>query len=59
MFNALAAVLLTAALAPAARAAVPGDFDVVRVNGTPIRQSEVLERLWKRHGSQTLEEMVD
>ncbi len=59
MFNTLAAVLLTAALAPAARAAVPGDFDVVRVNGTAIRQSEVLERLWKRHGSQTLEEMVD
>lgn len=59
MFNVLAAVLMTAALAPAARAAVPGDFDVVRVNGTAIRQSEVLERLWKRYGSQTLEEMVD
>ena len=41
------------------QAAVPGDFDVVRVNGTSIRQSEVLDRLWKRYGSQTLEEMVD
>lgn len=60
MFHALAAAVLTAALAPAASAAsVPGDFDVVRVNGTAIRQSEVLERLWKRYGSQTLEEMVD
>ncbi|UPT74738.1 MAG: peptidyl-prolyl cis-trans isomerase [Elusimicrobiota bacterium] len=32
---------------------------MVRVNGTPIRQSEVLDRLWKRYGSQTLEEMID
>jgi foldase protein PrsA len=59
MFHAIAAVLLTSALVPAARAAVPGDFDVVSVNGTTIRQSEVLERLWKRYGNQTLEEMVD
>ncbi|MCR4296430.1 MAG: peptidyl-prolyl cis-trans isomerase [Elusimicrobia bacterium] len=59
MKNVIAAALI-AALPPAARAAaVPGDFDVVRVNGTAIRQSEVLERLWKRHGSQTLEEMID
>src|SRR5689334_330410 len=57
MFLPLAAAL--AVLAPSASAAVPGDFDVVRVNGTAIRQSEVLERLWKRYGSQTLEEMVD
>lgn len=57
MRHALAAALLAAA--PLARAAVPGDFDVVRVNGTPIRQSEVLDRLWKRYGSQTLEEMID
>lgn len=56
----LIAVALITVLSPAARAAaVPGDFDVVRVNGTAIRQSEVLERLWKRHGSQTLEEMID
>ncbi len=59
MHHVIAAVLI-AALSPSARAAaVPGDFDVVRVNGTAIRQSEVLERLWKRHGSQTLEEMID
>jgi len=59
MFHAIAAAALIAALAPASSAAVPGDFDVVRVNGVAIRQSEVLERLWKRYGSQTLEEMVD
>jgi foldase protein PrsA len=59
MFSVIAAAVLSAALAPSARAAVPGDFDVVRVNGVAIRQSEVLERLWKRYGSQTLEEMVD
>ena len=57
MFPAIAAALV--AFAPSALAAVPGDFDVVRVNGVAIRQSEVLERLWKRYGSQTLEEMVD
>lgn len=57
MFFVIAAAL--AAFAPSARAAVPGDFDVVRVNGTAIRQSEVIDRLWKRYGSQTLEEMVD
>ncbi|MDD5303191.1 MAG: peptidyl-prolyl cis-trans isomerase [Elusimicrobia bacterium] len=59
MFHAIAAVLLIAAPVRAAGANVPGDFDVVSVNGTTIRQSEVLERLWKRYGSQTLEEMVD
>jgi len=58
-FGPILAAALAAFLAPSALAAVPGDFDVVRVNGTPIRQSEVLERLWKRHGSQTLEEMID
>lgn len=60
MFHAIAAIAVSAALAPSASAAaVPGDFDVVRVNGTAIRQSEVIERLWKRYGSQTLEEMID
>lgn len=57
--NAIAAALIAALVSPALAAAVPGDFDVVRVNGTAIRQSEVLERLWKRYGSQTLEEMID
>lgn len=57
--NAIAVALITALVPAAHAAAVPGDFDVVRVNGTAIRQSEVLERLWKRYGSQTLEEMID
>ena len=57
--NAIAAALIAALASPAHAAAVPGDFAVVRVNGTAIRQSEVLERLWKRYGSQTLEEMID
>ncbi len=52
-----AAAVLLAAL-PAV-AAVPPDREIVRVNGTPIRQSEVLDRLWKRYGPQTVEEMVD
>ncbi|MBI2789800.1 MAG: peptidyl-prolyl cis-trans isomerase [Elusimicrobia bacterium] len=60
MYRYAIAAALIAAFVPAAHAAaVPGDFDVVRVNGTAIRQSEVLERLWKRYGSQTLEEMID
>lgn len=56
----LAATLLLASAVPAARAAaVPGDFDVVTVNGVSIRQSEVLERLWARYGSQIVDEMID
>ena len=35
------------------------DRDIVKVNGTPIRQSEVFERLWKLYGPTTVEEMVD
>ena len=57
MFPGSAALILT--LAAAASAAVPEDREVVRVNGVAIRQSEVLDRLWKRYGPQTLEEMVD
>ena len=59
MFHAIAVLMLTAAPAPVFGAGVAGDFDVVRVNGVAIRQSEVLDRLWKRYGSPTLEEMVD
>lgn len=59
MFHVIAAALLIAAPGSAATGKVAGDFDVVRVNGVAIRQSEVLERLWKRYGSQTLEEMID
>jgi foldase protein PrsA len=45
-----------AAAAPASGA---GDRDLVRVNGTPIRESEVVERLLKRYGQQTVDEMID
>lgn len=51
------ATLLAAVLA--AGPASAEDRQVVKVNGTPIRQSEVMERLWKRFGPATLEEMVD
>lgn len=54
--NALIALAL-ALVAPAA--AAPADAVIVRVNGAPIRQSEILDRLWKRYGPQTVEEMVD
>lgn len=56
MFHAAFAVLaaMSAAAAPA-----PADKEVVRVNGVSIRQSEVLDRLWRRYGPQTLDEMVD
>lgn len=40
-------------------AGAEGDRDIVSVNGTVIRQSEVMERLWKRYGPETLEEMVN
>ncbi|MBI4371007.1 MAG: peptidyl-prolyl cis-trans isomerase [Elusimicrobia bacterium] len=42
-----------------AAAGLPAGQAVVTVNGTPILQSEVMERLWKRHGPQTLDEMID
>jgi foldase protein PrsA len=35
------------------------DRDIVKVNGTTIRQSEVMEKLWQRYGAETLEELVD
>lgn len=56
-FFAVFAVLLPVLTLPAS--AQPADREVVKVNGTPIRQSEVLERLWKRYGNSILEEMVD
>ena len=52
----LAAFTLVATLGAAARAE---DREVVKVNGTPILQSEVFDRLWKRYGPDTLDEMVD
>jgi foldase protein PrsA len=35
------------------------DRDIIKVNGTMIRQSEVMQKLWERYGPQTLDEMVD
>ena len=46
-------------LCVAVPAAADADRDIVSVNGTTIRQSEVMERLWKRYGPDTLEEMVN
>jgi len=55
-FSTLLAVSLTFA-AVAAHAQL--DREIVRVNGTPIRQSEVFDRLWKQYGPATLDDMVD
>ena len=38
---------------------VGADGVLVRVNGVPIRQSEVVERLLKRYGAQAVDEMID
>lgn len=55
--------LLTAFLlfsfTPALPALADNDRDVVKVNGTPIRQSEVVQRLLERYGEQTIDEMVN
>lgn len=40
-------------------AAAQADRAIIKVNGTAILQSEVLERLWKRYGPAMVEEMVD
>lgn len=50
--------LLLAARAAAAPAST-SDREIVRVNGTPIRQSEVVDRLLKRHGPRMVDEMID
>lgn len=52
-------LLLLGLLAVSADAAAPADPELVRVNGVPIRRSEVVERLLKRYGAQTVDEMVD
>jgi foldase protein PrsA len=52
----LAALFVLMSSAAAARAE---DREIVKVNGTPILQSEVFDRLWKRFGPDTLDEMVD
>ncbi len=46
-------------LAAAAAAPVGSDQVLVRVNNVPIRQSEVVERLLKRYGTQAVDEMID
>lgn len=53
------ALLLFALAAAPLEAAAPADPELVRVNGVPIRRSEVVERLLKRYGAQTVDEMVD
>lgn len=53
------ALILAAALAPALAAPVGSDQVLVRVNGVPIRQAEVVERLLKRYGAQAVDEMID
>src|SRR3989338_983035 len=52
-------LILAGCLVSIPPAAAQADKEVVKVNGTPIRQSEVMNRLWKRYGTETLEEMVD
>lgn len=59
MTAARAACFLALFAVLAAPAAALDDRDVVKVNGTPIRQSEVMERLWQRYGPQTLDDMVN
>jgi len=55
IFASLALILASAASA----APVGADGILVRVNGVPIRQSEVVERLLKRYGAQAVDEMID
>lgn len=46
-------------LAAASPAAPPADGVLVRVNGVPIRRSEVVDRLLARYGAQAVDEMID
>lgn len=57
--NAISASLALLLAASAAAAPVGSDQVLVRVNGVPIRQSEVVERLLKRYGAQAVDEMID
>ncbi len=45
--------------APPVRAQEAVDPILIQVNGSPIRRSEVLTKLWKVHGREALREMVD
>ncbi|MDD5657411.1 MAG: peptidyl-prolyl cis-trans isomerase [Elusimicrobia bacterium] len=54
-----AAWACAAAILLAGPAGAEPDREVVSVNGTVIRQAEIVDRLWKRYGPATLDEMVD
>lgn len=58
MRAAISILVLSASLTCAA-AARAEDRELVRVNGTPIRQSEVMDRLWQRYGPETLDGMIN
>jgi foldase protein PrsA len=57
--NPISASLVLILAARAAAAPVGSDQVLVRVNSVPIRQSEVVERLLKRYGTQAVDEMID
>ena len=57
--NRISATLAVLLLAARASAAPQPDKVLVRVNGVPIRRSEVIDRLLKRYGAQALDEMID
>ncbi|MFI5347819.1 MAG: peptidyl-prolyl cis-trans isomerase [Elusimicrobiota bacterium] len=57
--NPISASLTLILAATAAAFPVGADGVLVRVNGVPIRQSEVVERLLKRYGAQAVDEMID
>ncbi|OGS39485.1 MAG: hypothetical protein A2506_02705 [Elusimicrobia bacterium RIFOXYD12_FULL_66_9] len=57
--NAIPAILPLLLGAFAAAAPAPADREIVKVNGTPIRQGEVVQRLLKRYGPQMVDEMID
>jgi foldase protein PrsA len=57
--NPISASLVLLLASSAAAAPAGSDQVLVSVNGVPIRQSEVVERLLKRYGAQTVDEMVD
>ena len=57
--NAISASLALFLAAASAAAPVGVDQVLVRVNGVPIRQAEVVELLLKRYGAQTVDELID
>ena len=57
--NLISASLALLLSASAGAFPVGSDGVLVRVNGVPIRQSEVVERLLKRYGAQAVDEMID